>query len=97
LGGTGIAFVFDSRQPGPSVLFRCELDAISVHEETDLAEALRVSEDFGQFSSRIPGVMFGLDAAENCPGLHQADYDFPKELIEIGSKVFMEIARSFVY
>jgi metal-dependent amidase/aminoacylase/carboxypeptidase family protein len=37
LGGNGIAFVFDSRQPGPSVLFRCELDAIPVHEENDLA------------------------------------------------------------
>ena len=63
----------------------------------DLAKPLRVSEDFGQFSRRIPGVMFGLGAGENCPGLHQADYDFPEELIEIGSKVFMEIARSLVY
>jgi len=62
----------------------------------DLAEALRVSEDFGQFSCRIPGVMFGLGAGENCPGLHQADYDFPEELIKIGSNVFMEIARSLV-
>jgi metal-dependent amidase/aminoacylase/carboxypeptidase family protein len=63
----------------------------------DLREALRVSEDFGQFSARIPGAMFGLGAGENCPGLHQADYDFPEELIEIGSNVFMEIARSLVY
>lgn len=37
LGGNGIAFVFDSRQPGPSILFRCELDAIAVHEGNDLA------------------------------------------------------------
>ena len=63
----------------------------------DLAEPLRVSEDFGQISRRIQGVMFGLGAGENCPGLHQAEYDFPEELIEIGSKVFMEIARSLVY
>jgi hypothetical protein len=41
--------------------------------------------------------MFGLGAGENCPGLHHADYDFPEELIELGSNVFMEIARSLVY
>ena len=63
----------------------------------DLAEPMRVSEDFGQFSARMPGAMFGLGAGEHCPGLHQADYDFPEELIEIGSNLFMEIARSLVY
>ena len=63
----------------------------------ELAEAMRVSEDFGQFSARIPGAMFGLGAGENCPGLHHADYDFPEELIEIGSNVFMEIARFLAY
>ena len=63
----------------------------------ELAEAMRVSEDFGQFSARIPAAMFGMGAGENCPGLHHADYDFPEELIELGSNVFMEIARSLVY
>lgn len=63
----------------------------------DLEAALPVSEDFGQFSARIPGAMFGLGAGENCPKLHQADYDFPEELIEIGSSMFMEIARLLVY
>jgi metal-dependent amidase/aminoacylase/carboxypeptidase family protein len=63
----------------------------------DLAAAMPVSEDFGQFSARIPGAMFGLGAGENCPRLHQADYDFPEQLIEIGSSVFMEIARLLVY
>jgi amidohydrolase len=62
-----------------------------------LEAALPVSEDFGQFSARIPGAMFGLGAGENCPRLHQANYDFPEELIEIGSNVFMEIARLLVY
>ena len=66
-------------------------------EVIDLEEALPVSEDFGQFTARIPGVMFFLGAGEECPGLHQADYDFPEELIHIGSNVFMEIARSLVY
>ena len=32
LGGHGIAAVFDSGQPGPTVLFRAELDALPIHE-----------------------------------------------------------------
>ncbi len=36
LGGHGVAAVFDSGQPGPSVLFRCELDALPIHEISDL-------------------------------------------------------------
>jgi amidohydrolase len=62
-----------------------------------LEAPMPVSEDFGQFSTRIPGVMFGLGAGETCPGLHQADYDFPEELIEIGTRIFMEIAKILVY
>lgn len=62
-----------------------------------LEAALPVSEDFGQFSARIPGAMFGLGAGEKSPKLHQADYDFPEKLIEIGSTLFMEIARLLVY
>ena len=32
LGGRGVAAVFDSGEPGPSVLFRCELDALPIIE-----------------------------------------------------------------
>ena len=32
LGGHGVAAVFDSGQPGPSVLFRCELDGLPIAE-----------------------------------------------------------------
>ncbi len=66
-------------------------------EVISLDAALPVSEDFGQFSARIPGAMFGLGAGEKSTSLHQADYDFPEKLIEIGSNVFMEIARLLVY
>jgi metal-dependent amidase/aminoacylase/carboxypeptidase family protein len=66
-------------------------------ELIDLKEALPVSEDFGQFTARIPGVMFFLGAGEDCPRLHQADYDFPESLIEIGSNIFMQIAKLLLY
>lgn len=37
LGGNGMAFVFKGEKPGPSVLFRCELDALPIDEINDLS------------------------------------------------------------
>lgn len=37
LGGTGLAAVFDSGQPGPSVMFRAELDALPIAETGSVA------------------------------------------------------------
>lgn len=34
LGGTGVAAVFEGDEPGPTVMFRCELDALPILEET---------------------------------------------------------------
>lgn len=36
LGGHGAAFVYDSGAPGPTVLFRAELDALPIHEVSDI-------------------------------------------------------------
>lgn len=35
LGGHGVAAVYDSGEPGPTVLFRCELDALPIEELSD--------------------------------------------------------------
>ena len=35
LGGHGIAAIFDGAGPGPTVLFRAELDALPIHEKSD--------------------------------------------------------------
>lgn len=32
LGGNGLAFIYDSGQPGPRISFRCELDALPIRE-----------------------------------------------------------------
>ncbi|MCH8555460.1 MAG: amidohydrolase [Schleiferiaceae bacterium] len=53
----------------------------------------RWGEDFGLFTERFPAAMFGLGSGENCPALHNPDYDFPDDLIEIGGKLFYEIIR----
>jgi amidohydrolase len=39
LGGTGLAFIFDSRKPGPTVLFRSDMDALPIHEINDFSYA----------------------------------------------------------
>lgn len=49
------------------------------------------SEDFGYFTNRYEGAMFGLGAGDDQPPLHHPDYDFPDELIESGSKMFITI------
>ena len=35
LGGHGMAFIYDSGKPGPYIGFRCELDALPIHENRD--------------------------------------------------------------
>ena len=36
LGGHGVALVYNGAQPGPTVLLRCELDALQIHEISDI-------------------------------------------------------------
>jgi amidohydrolase len=51
-------------------------------------------EDFGLFTDRFPGAMFGLGAGTRTPALHNPDYDFPDELIAIGIRVFSRLIRT---
>lgn len=51
----------------------------------------RWSEDFGQFTKRYGGALFGLGAGLNTPDLHNGDYDFPDQLIDTGSRYFIKI------
>lgn len=48
-------------------------------------------EDFGLFTQKHKGAMFGLGAGENTPALHNPDYDFPDEIITFGVKMFRKI------
>jgi amidohydrolase len=56
-------------------------------------EPFRWGEDFGLFTARYPGAMFGLGAGETRPALHNPDYDFPDELIQTGAELFHEIMK----
>lgn len=53
------------------------------------------SEDFGQFTSKYKGALFGLGSGKRQPQLHNNDYDFPDELIETGAKMFYNIIKKF--
>ena len=48
-------------------------------------------EDFGVFTSHFKGAMFGIGAGENCPSLHNPDYDFPDGIIETAIELFLQI------
>lgn len=50
-------------------------------------------EDFGLFTQKYPGAMFGLGAGENTPALHNPDYDFPDEIIPVGIRMFYELIK----
>ncbi|MBZ9675642.1 amidohydrolase [Mesorhizobium sp. ES1-1] len=57
---------------------------------------MRASEDFGLFGHNAPSAMFFLGAGERHPALHNPDYDFPDDLIPIGSRIFMRTARNLL-
>jgi amidohydrolase len=75
-------------------------DAVRVIEESAKHLGLDVvwptipfawSEDFGHFTARYRGAMFGLGTGQAHPALHHPEYDFPERLLEPGIKLFSEI------
>ena len=51
-------------------------------------------EDFGLFTEKFRGAMFGLGAGEDMPALHHVDYDFPDDIIPFGIETFYGIAET---
>lgn len=68
-------------------------EGVSRSEE---ALPMRASEDFGIFGHSARSAMFFLGAGEKHPSLHNPDYDFPDDLIPIGSRIFMRAARNLL-
>lgn len=54
---------------------------------------MRWGEDFGIFTQLSKGAMFGIGAGEDCPSLHNPDYDFPDEIIPVGISMFEGIIK----
>ncbi|SEO78606.1 amidohydrolase [Salinihabitans flavidus] len=66
------------------------LDELDLGHDAGLLP-LRASEDFGRFGDGPHLAIFLLGAGEGRPALHNPDYDFPDELIEVGSRIFMAV------
>lgn len=62
-------------------------------ELKERADPFKFGEDFGWFSQKHKAAMFGLGAGIDCPALHNADYDFPDEIIETGIHMFKTIIK----
>jgi amidohydrolase len=54
------------------------------------------SEDFGHFTSRYPGALFGLGSGESQPRLHTEGYDFPDDLLEPGVRFLTASVRTLL-
>ncbi|HAK00253.1 MAG TPA: amidohydrolase [Bacteroidales bacterium] len=62
-------------------------------ELLEIHEPFRWSEDFGRFTQKYPGAVFGIGVGENHPGLHNNDYDFNDKIIPKAVAVFMNIIK----
>ncbi len=57
----------------------------------------RWSEDFGGFTSIADGALFGIGAGKETPELHHPDYDFPDELVDMGSEIYQRIISGCLF
>lgn len=85
--------VFEANSNDPELVEEWyRLAAKNKQQWQNLDVPFKWGEDFGYFTGRCKGVFFGLGAGEDCPALHNPDYDFPDELIEPGVALFRMIA-----
>jgi amidohydrolase len=77
-----------------AALLRAAMESEGISREA--GETMRGSEDFGRFATVSKSAMFFLGAGENMPNLHNPNYDFPDDLIPIGTKIFMRVARDIL-
>ncbi len=68
---------------------QCNIPTIKVEQPFPWAE------DFANFALKYKSVMFGIGAGEDAPKLHNADYNFPDDIIENGVNIFTEIYTKF--
>lgn len=99
--GLGIAFeVHDHfaasiNDPDAHRVAAAAMDAINV-PHSDAGVPMRASEDFGVFGWNAKAAMLCLGPGEDYAALHNPDYDFPDDLIPIGSAIFERIARDLL-
>ncbi|GAB3531430.1 amidohydrolase [Pontibacter brevis] len=65
-------------------------------EVKEAEKPFRWSEDFGHFTQKYKGALFGLGSGEAQPQLHHSDYDFPDELLATGAAMFYHITNEIL-
>jgi len=71
------------------------MNAIGV-KNSDLGLPMRASEDFGVFGWNAKAAMLCLGPGKEHAALHNPDYDFPDDLIPVGTAIFERIARDLL-
>ncbi|MTI20440.1 amidohydrolase [Fulvivirga sp. RKSG066] len=66
-------------------------------EQKELDQPFRWSEDFGEFTQKYKGAMFGLGSGEETPALHNPDYDFPDDIMQSGIGMFKSLIKKIAY
>jgi amidohydrolase len=99
--GLGVAFAVcddfaaSTNDPDAFSVATAAMDAIGV-AYGDEGVPMRASEDFGVFGLNAKAAMLCLGPGEDYAALHNPDYDFPDDLIPIGSAIFERIARDLL-
>lgn len=60
-------------------------------ELINIESPFRWSEDFGHFTNKYKGVLFGLGSGVDTPPLHDHQFDFPDEITPAGINIFSKI------
>lgn len=55
-------------------------------------EPFKFGEDFGLFTQKFKGAMFGIGAGTKCKPLHNPEYDFPDKILPTAIKLFHQIS-----
>lgn len=88
-------FAASINDPDAYIVATKAMDAIDV-PYGDAGVPMRASEDFGVFGWGAKAAMLCLGPGENYAALHNPDYDFPDDLIPIGSAIFERITRDLL-
>lgn len=87
---------FPSTENDPELVqLLSELAGENKLQTVDVDYPFRWSEDFGHFTSKHKGVLFGLGAGAKQPALHHPDYDFPDDIIPAGIQIFNSVINTF--
>lgn len=88
-------FLHCENHPEATAHIRSALDTLEIpHDGSGLP--MRASEDFGRFGKTAKSAMLFLGAGTGHAALHNPDYDFPDDLIPIGTRIFTQVARDLL-